>query len=81
MHQIVTYLHILPAKKGALIYPFDKTDFTDKKIIIGSDKNLFGLGGKIWTIGFAVSKADTYEAFKSKMIESENELLKTASFD
>ena len=81
LHQLVTYLHILPAKKGALIYPFDKIDFTDKKIVISKEKNLFGLGGKIWTIGFAVSKVENYKEFKSKMIESENEFFKTAMFD
>lgn len=64
LHQLVTYLHILPAKKGALVYPFDKTESTDEKIVKGTEKNLFGLGGTIYTLGFTIPSAENYEEFK-----------------
>lgn len=76
LHQLITYMYILPAKKGALIYPFSSED---KKIGISEQKTLYGYGGQIFTIGVPISKATDFKIFCEEMNKTETELAKQAS--
>lgn len=66
LHQLVTYLHILPAKNGGLIYPLKKAS---GKSIVKSNKEreLFGFGGNISTFGVPIPSVLTYEDFHKEM--------------
>ena len=78
VHQLITYMHIMPAKKGVLIYSIESEEsntLENQKIVKGKDQEIFGLGGTIWTIGFVIPYAENFEEFKSKMEERENQLL------
>lgn len=66
LHQLVTYLHILPAKTGGLIYPLEKSN--EKTIIQSkSGRELFGYGGKVSTFGIPVPFMNNYEDFCKAM--------------
>ena len=75
LHQLVTYLHILPAKNGGLIYPLEKSA---KTTIVKSEKarELFGFGGKVSTFGVPIPSASTYKDFCSVMKEIEENIKK-----
>ena len=75
LHQLITYMYILPAKKGALIYPFSSED---KKIGISEQKTLYGYGGQIFTVGVPISKATDFKIFCEEMNKTETELAKQA---
>lgn len=51
LHQLITYLYILPAKFGALIYPLDKNTTSDGE---ATKRVLKGYGGSIWTLGIKI---------------------------
>ena len=75
LHQLVTYLHILPAKTGGLIYPLEKSTAT---VIVKSktERDLFGLGGKISTFGVPIPQSESYEKFCIAMKEIEENIKK-----
>ncbi|MBP5286479.1 MAG: hypothetical protein J6Z08_01110 [Elusimicrobiales bacterium] len=75
LHQLITYMYILPAKKGALIYPFSSED---KKIGISEQKTLYGYGGQIFTIGVPISKVDKFPEFCDEMQQMEESLAELA---
>ena len=77
LHQIITYMYILPAKKGALIYPFP-LESNDTNIKISEKKNLYGYGGRIFTIGVPISKADKFPEFCDEMQQMEESLAELA---
>lgn len=78
LHQIITYMYILPAKKGALIYPFPLKS-NDTNIKISEKKDLYGYGGQIFTVGVPISKATDFKIFCEEMNKTETELAKQAS--
>lgn len=70
LHQLVTYLHILPAKTGGLIYPLENSP--ERKIVESKPKReLFGFGGSISTFGVPIPSASSYEEFCTAMKEVE----------
>lgn len=76
LHQLITYMHILPASRGGLIYPFDKQ--TDK-LFVPSDKEriLFGQGGVIQTYGVPIPICKEYKDFSEKMKNIEKCIIST----
>ena len=68
LHQLITYMYIMPAKKAGLIYPYDK-DARRKgtEVIKSADKTLFGYGGTIATYGVPIPVENNYEAFTNSM--------------
>lgn len=75
LHQLVTYLHILPAKTGGLIYPLEKP--TDTAIVKSkSERELFGFGGKISTFGVPIPQSESYEEFCITMKKIEENMKK-----
>lgn len=73
LHQIITYMYILPAKKGALIYPLP-LESNDTNIKISEKKDLYGYGGQIFTVGVPISKADKFSEFCDEMQQMEKDL-------
>ena len=51
LHQLITYMHILPSRSGALIYPFDKAFSGDTR---SKKRTIKGYGGDVWTIGVPI---------------------------
>ena len=56
LFQMITYLHVLPAKKCALIYPIEPNETSNSEIIVSSSRELYGLGGEIYGIGLRIPK-------------------------
>ena len=76
LHQLITYMYIMPANRAGLIYPYDKADKRDEaKIIESKPKDLFGYGGKIRTYGMPIPVTRTYAEFQHSMCEIENKLV------
>ncbi len=72
-YQIISYLHVLKAKRGYLIFP--EQEENDKK---GCNKigTLNGYGGEIGTYGFAIPNSkNTYKDFVNEISKSENFLI------
>lgn len=68
LHQLITYMYILPAEHGGLIYPYDKADRQNNtEIIISSPKVIFGYGGEICTYGVPIPVKTTYQEFVNQM--------------
>lgn len=76
LRQIITYMHVLPAKTGMFIYPLqqnqDPNDGIQKELI----GTLNGLGGSVYKLGFPVpSYQNNFREFAVRMEELENALL------
>ena len=73
LHQLIAYIHILPACKGGLIYPYEcSQQITEIKPDIKGTLN--GYGGQIFTIGVPISKADKFPEFCDEMQQMEKDL-------
>lgn len=69
MHQIITYMHILKAPKGAFIFP------KEDKTINEDLGELKGHGGNVKLYGVKIPQEECdYQGFMRKMKESESEL-------
>ena len=77
LHQLIAYIHILPACKGGLIYPLP-LESNDTNIKISKKKDLCGYGGQIFTIGVPISKADKFPEFCKEMQQMEESLAELA---
>lgn len=74
LHQLITYLHILPANAGGLIYPYDGDE---KDLIVESKdtRELYGFGGALKTYGVKIpKKCNSYVSFSDEMKEIEKKL-------
>ena len=79
-HQLITYMHIMPAKSGGLIYPYDKSDKQNSsEIIVSTKKTLYGYGGTVATYGVPIPSKPEYRDFVSLMNETERNI-KESSF-
>ncbi|MBO7145839.1 MAG: hypothetical protein J6W13_13595 [Salinivirgaceae bacterium] len=68
IHQIITYMHILPSKRTGLIYP-------SKISTIPKEFNVYGMGGTIRIIGVNVNhQAIDYKSYIAAMVNVESEL-------
>ena len=69
-HQIVTYMHILPAKNGGLIYPYPENENPN----VHGPFKIYGVGGNVYALGLKIpNNALDYRDFCSKMQNSEKE--------
>lgn len=74
LHQLITYMHILPSKYGALIYPYDKGFREDTR---SKKRTIRGYGGDVWTIGVPIPQnCYSLKELSSKMMDSEKYLKK-----
>lgn len=76
LHQLITYMHIMPAERGGLIYPYDKDD--KQEIVESTKKCLYGYGGTVATYGVPIPRGDEYKGFVAsmKLIEEKLESFK-----
>ena len=71
IHQLITYMHILPANRAGLIYPCKNSESIKRD----SPRTVFGLGGTITTFGFPIPQsAKTPADFAAKMQAAESAL-------
>ena len=73
MHQIITYMHTLEAKKGCFIYPQKKEENKDN-FKIGEIGELKGYGGIVYKIPFSVPQqedSDDFKFYQDEMNKSE----------
>ena len=75
LHQLITYMYIMPAKKAGLIYPYDNDDEKRTKPVVikttPESRHLFGYGGEISTYGIPIPITDSYNKFTAFMHELE----------
>ncbi|MDR0884935.1 MAG: McrC family protein [Clostridiales Family XIII bacterium] len=67
--QIISYLHYRNATKAGIVYPSSES-------ILKSEGKLKGMGGEIFKLSFKVpQRIESYDAFDSKMQESEEDFI------
>lgn len=75
LHQLITYMYIMPAKRAGLIYPYDNDDEKRTKSDVirttPESRHLFGYGGEISTYGIPIPITDSYDKFTAFMHELE----------
>lgn len=87
LHQLITYMHVLPAKTGALVYPCSNNDKKAESILrkpgfsqYSPKENLRGLGGSACLLSFPVPSVASCDGdiktFSSRMVEIEKSFLK-----
>lgn len=69
LHQIITYMYIMPADKAALIYPYDYQSENQMKceLLRTDPKTIYGYGGKITTFGVPIPVRKSYAEFSDFM--------------
>ena len=68
LHQLITYMYIMPAKNAGLIYPYDKDDHRNsEKIIVSPKRTIFGYGGTVCTYGVPIPWKRNYAEFVESM--------------
>lgn len=66
LHQIITYMHILPSQRGGLLYPCEKPTSPE-------EHKVYGIGGKIRIIGLNVFHAcDDFNGYVKAMENEES---------
>ena len=76
LFQMITYMHVLPAKHCALLYPIERNEHsTIHHIVESSKRELEGFGGEIKGLGIRISNQIEYRAFCQEMYDFEKELL------
>lgn len=74
LHQIITYMHILPANRGGLIYPLERK--TIDTAIVESKKELYGFGGSFSTYGITIPQnMQTVRDFYLAMRQTEDKII------
>lgn len=71
LHQLVTYMHILPAKSSGLVYPLENGSTVRKN----GPWEIFGLGGTVATYGLPIPQKESYREFVETMKLGEKEFL------
>ena len=70
-HQLVTYMHILPAKCAGLVYPLENGSIVRKN----GPWKILGLGGTVTTYGLPIPQKESYREFTETMKLGEKEFL------
>ncbi|MBO4739658.1 MAG: hypothetical protein J5606_08880 [Bacteroidales bacterium] len=64
LFQMITYMHVLPAKCCVLLYPLELDETQEEKAVLSKPRELYGLGGDIYGIGIPITQTkDDYELF------------------
>ena len=76
LFQMITYMHVLPAKRCALLYPMEPDEETtnQEKVIKSKERELLGFGGKICGYGLKIPVKNTLIEFRKEMKDVEVEL-------
>lgn len=76
MFQMITYMHVLPAKHCALLYPLevDEGCNSEKYTVRAQSRYLNGLGGEIYGYGLRISKSTGIKDFWAEMKDAEEKI-------
>lgn len=75
LFQMITYMHVLPAKHCALLYPLEMDENSKQSIVRSAPRLLKGFGGEIIGIGMPIMQgADDYCGFVKGMSSIEKDL-------
>lgn len=79
IHQLITYMHILPAKRGGLMYPYGKADAERimPHLLLSASHKVYGLGGEVSVYGFPIPQKTAYTEFADFMNDTENATRRT----
>ena len=75
VHEVLSYMYALEAKKGFLLYPYDKDE--DKLL---DEFNLSGFGGNFHFVGMKIPQSSEYSSFKNyceAMKDAEDRFIET----
>ena len=75
LHQLITYMYIMPAENAGLIYPYDKDDRrNEQKIVETKPRTIFGYGGTVRTYGVPIPVKENYSEFVDFMTSVEMQI-------
>ena len=75
LFQMITYMHVLPARHCALLYPIDLKKSNTSAIMPSSPRQLQGDGGEIIGIGIPIANSGEYPEFCDSQGETESNLV------
>ena len=75
LFQMITYMHVLPARHCALLYPIERDDDSSNGRILSSSRKLLGDGGEIIGIGIPIVEGASFVDFCDKQKNMESELI------
>ena len=75
LFQMITYMHVLPARYCALLYPIELEEFKTSGIVLSTPRNLHGDGGEIIGIGIPIANTMEYSDFCDSQGETEKLLV------
>lgn len=75
LFQMITYMHVLPARHCALLYPIERNDDNSNGIILSASRKLLGDGGEIIGIGIPIVEGASFVDFCDKQKNMESELV------
>lgn len=75
LFQMITYMHVLPARHCALLYPIERNDDNSNGIILSASRKLHGDGGEIIGIGIPIVESASFVDFCDKQKNMESELV------
>ena len=74
LFQMITYMHVLPAKKCALLYPLEDKDKTEK-VIKSDPRKLNGLGGEVFGLGIPIiGSVNNFQDYGKHQLKVEEDL-------
>ena len=75
LHQLITYMYIMPAKNAGLIYPYDKDDKRNaNELVASSPRTIFGYEGTVRTYGVPIPVKESYSDFVDCMKSLETKI-------
>ena len=74
LFQMITYMHVLPAKHCSLLYPLEIEENNSVTYVVKANpRNLKGFGGEISGYGLRIPKATDIKTFWSEMKKTEEQ--------
>lgn len=73
LFQMITYMHVLPAKKCALVYPLERKEQSKNEIVKAHPRILMGYGGEITGYGIPIPEILSEQKY-SNFCESMNKV-------
>ena len=75
LFQMITYMHVLPARHCALLYPIELKESNTSAIVSSSPLQLQGDGGEIIDIGISIASEAVYSTFYKYQEKTESNLV------
>ena len=75
LFQMITYMHVLPARHCALLYPIELKESNTCAIVLSSPRQLQGDGGEIINIGISIANEAVYSTFYKSQEKTERNLV------